>query len=200
MVRRRRPPRLRPHRAVAQPGGAAAGAEGAGRPGRRLHAVELPDQPDRAQARRGAGHRLLVPRARRRKKRPASPAALLQAFVDAGVPRRHGRPGVRRPGRDLQLPDPASGHPQGDLHRLDAGRQAAGRAGRRAHEARDDGAGRPCAGDRRRGRRRRAGRQGRGRAPSSATPARSASRRPASSCTTASATSSPRRWSSTPKA
>ncbi len=46
---------------LAQPRRAAAGAQGAGRPGRRVHAVELPDQPDRAQARRGAGHRLLVP-------------------------------------------------------------------------------------------------------------------------------------------
>ena len=35
--------------------------QGAARPGGRLHALELPDQPDRAQARRRAGERLLVP-------------------------------------------------------------------------------------------------------------------------------------------
>ena len=50
VVRRRGPARLRPHRALArQPGGAPDGAEGPGRPGGGVHAVELPDQPGRAQ-------------------------------------------------------------------------------------------------------------------------------------------------------
>ena len=92
---------------------------------------------------------------------PAAPAALIRAFADAGMP-----PGVLglvygNPAEISQLPDPAPGDPQDHVHRLDAGRQAARRAGRPAHEARDDGAGRPRAGDRGRRRRHRAGRQGR---------------------------------------
>ena len=64
--------------------------------------------------------------------------------------RRH-RPRLRRPGGDLRVPDPASGHPQDQLHRLDARRQAARRTRRPAHEARHDGARRSCPGDRGRG-------------------------------------------------
>jgi LysR family glycine cleavage system transcriptional activator len=94
---------------------------------------------------------------------PASPAELIRAFADAGIP-----PGVLglvygNPAEISNLPDPAPGDPQDHLHRLHAGGQAAGGAGRPAHEARDDGTGRPRAGDRGRRRRRRAGREGRGR-------------------------------------
>ncbi len=68
-----------------QPERAADGAEGACRPGRGLHAVEFPDQPDRAQARRRAGQRLFVP-GEGAGRNAASPAALLACFVDAGIP------------------------------------------------------------------------------------------------------------------
>ena len=138
---------------------------------------------------------------RRRRKRRPSPAALIQAFADAGVP-----PGVLglvygNPAEISSYLIPHPVDPQDHLHRLHAGGQAAGRAGRPAHEARDDGAGRPRAGDRLRGRRHRAGRQGRRRAPSSATPARSASRRRASWCTTSvTQRIRRRRWPSTRRA
>lgn len=51
---------------------------------------------------------------------PASPAALLQAFVDAGIPPSNvglmfGDP---RPGRDLELLDRPLGHTQGDVYWL----------------------------------------------------------------------------------
>ena len=99
--------------------------------------------------------------------------------------------------------DPAeiSGHliphpidPQDHLHRVDAGRQAAGRAGRPAHEAGVDGARRPRPGDRVRRRRPRAGGQDRSAPPSSATQARCASPPPASSSTAPSPRTSARRW------
>jgi len=63
---------------------------------------------------------------------PAAPAALLAAFVDAGVP--PGTVGLvfGNPAEDLELPDSAPDDPQGDVHRLDAGRQGAGRARRAA--------------------------------------------------------------------
>ncbi|MNX34869.1 hypothetical protein D3C86_651200 [compost metagenome] len=160
VVRRRRPPRVRPHRALAQPGRAAAGHQGAGRPRRGLHAVELPRQPDRAQARRRAGHRLLLPGEGARGN-PGLAGRAAQGFRRRRHSGRRGGPGVRQPGRDLELPHRASDHPQGHLHRLDPGGQAAGRTGRFAHEARHDGTGRPRPGDRGRRRRRGAGRQGR---------------------------------------
>ncbi len=53
------PPRLWPRDPGARRGRVPAGAEGAGRPGRRLHALELPDQPGGAQALGRGGHRLL---------------------------------------------------------------------------------------------------------------------------------------------
>ena len=114
--------------------------------------------------------------------------------------RRRARPGVRRPGRDLQLPDPAPGDPQDHLHRLDAGRQAAGRAGRPAHEARDDGARRPRTGDRRARTPTSRSRSSRWAPPSSATRARSASRPPASWCTRASTKEFARPWPRSPTA
>ncbi len=61
VVCRRRPARVWPHRAGTQPRRHADGDQGPGRPGRRLHAVELPHQPGRAQGRGGARHRLLHP-------------------------------------------------------------------------------------------------------------------------------------------
>ncbi len=193
MVRRRRPPRLWPHRALAQPGRAAARHQGAARPRGRVHALELPDQPDRAQAGRRARERLLVPGQGAGGNAGFSRGAAA-GLRGCGRARGHGGPGVRRSGGDLELPDPASDHPQGDFHRLDAGGQAARGAGRCAHEARDHGAGRPRAGDRGRGRRCRAGGEGFGRRPSSATRARCASRRRAFWCTTASSRRLPRRW------
>ncbi len=67
LVCRRRPARLRPHRAFAlQPGGAPDGAERPGRPGGGVHAVELPRQPGGSQAGRGAGLWLLDDRQGRR--------------------------------------------------------------------------------------------------------------------------------------
>ena len=79
---------------------------------------------------------------------PASCAGLVDAFVKAGLPAGRDQPRVRHSGGHLVLPDRAPGHPQDFVHRLDRGRQAAGHAGRRAHEARHHGARRPRAGDR----------------------------------------------------
>ena len=86
---------------------------------------------------------------------PASPAELIRAFADAGVPAGVVNLVYGDPAEISQLPDPAPGDPQDLVHRLDRGRQAARRAGRPAHEARDHGARRPRAGDRLRRRRHR---------------------------------------------
>ena len=59
LVRRGGAPHLRPHRAAAHGQCRAARDEGAGRPGGRLHALELPDQPGGAQGLGGAGGGLL---------------------------------------------------------------------------------------------------------------------------------------------
>src|SRR5215831_19053817 len=48
--------------------------------------------------------------------------------------------GLWRAVGDQRVPDPPSHHQEGDLHRLHAGRQAARRTCRRAHEARHHGA------------------------------------------------------------
>ena len=85
---------------------------------------------------------------------PASPAELIRAFVDAGVPAGavglvYGDPAEIS---SYLIPHPVD--PQDLVHRLDRRRQAARRARRPAHEARDDGARRPRAGDRLRRRRR----------------------------------------------
>ena len=130
---------------------------------------------------RGAGRRLLHHR------QGAGGNAGLSGRTDPLLRRcrragRRGEPGLWRAGGDFRIPHPASDHPQDVVHRLDRGRQAAGRAGRRAHEARDDGAGRPRAGDRVRRRRRRRRQPASWRRASSAMPARSASRRRASWC------------------
>ena len=113
---------------------------------------------------------------------PASPAETDPRLRRCRRSGRGHRPGVRRSGRDFRISHPASDHPQDFLHRLDADRQAAGRACRAAHEARHDGTRRPCAGHRLRRCRYRQGRRRCWRWRSSAMPARSASRRPASSC------------------
>ena len=76
---------------------------------------------------------------------PASCAALVDAYVQAGYPGGRRQPRVRGAGGDLVLPHPASGDPQDFVHRLDRGRQAARGARRRAHEARHHGARRPRA-------------------------------------------------------
>ena len=65
---------------------AADGAEGPGRPGGGVHAVELPDQPGGAQGRRRAGRRAARCIVKAPEETPAAPAALIQAFADAGVP------------------------------------------------------------------------------------------------------------------
>ena len=99
---------------------------------------------------------------------------------------------VGRAGRDLRVPHQVADRAQGVVHRLDPRRQAARRAGRRAHEARHVGAGRPFAGDRVRRRERRPGRDHAREAQDRATRARSASRRRASTCRARSTTASPR--------
>jgi succinate-semialdehyde dehydrogenase/glutarate-semialdehyde dehydrogenase len=148
----------------AQPRRHADGAEGPGGPGGGLHAVELPDQPGGAQGRRRRWPPAARSWSRRRRRRPASPAALVRAFVDAGVPA--GVIGLVY-GTPAEISSYLIAHPV--IRKITftgstPGGQAAGRAGRPAHEARDDGARRPRAGDRVRGRRRRAGGQGLGRA------------------------------------
>ena len=59
LVRRGSPPHLWPRHSRARRGRLPACREGAGRPGRRLHAVELPDQPGGAQTVLRAGRGLL---------------------------------------------------------------------------------------------------------------------------------------------
>ena len=131
LVRRGSPPRLWPRHPGARRGRLPAGDEGAGGPGRRVHAVELPDQPGGAQAVGGAGRRLLDHRQGARGNaglaRRADPR--LRRCRRAG---RRGQPGLRRAGGDFRIPHSASDHPQDVLHRLDPGRQAARRAGRRS--------------------------------------------------------------------
>ena len=61
---------------------------------------------------------------------PASPAAFIRAFQDAGLPAGVLASRLRRSRGDLGPPHPAPGGPQDHLHRVDAGRQAAGRARR----------------------------------------------------------------------
>ena len=90
-----------------QPGAAPDGAERPGRPGGGLHAVELPDQPGGAQARRGAGRGLLDASSRRPKKRPAAAGATDSRLCRRRLAARRAGPGVRHAGRDFQLPDRA---------------------------------------------------------------------------------------------
>ncbi len=146
LVRRGSPPRLWPRDPGPRRGRLSACGQGAGRPRRRLHAVELPDQPGGAQAVRGAGGRLFDHRQGAR----GDPG--LAGGADPSVCGRRGAGGrgefgVWRAGGDLGIPDPASGHPEDVVHRIDRDRQAACGTGRCAHEAGDDGAWRPRTGD-----------------------------------------------------
>ena len=88
---------------------------------------------------------------------PASPAELIRAFTDAGVPTDVMNLGLRGAGGDIRISDPASDDPQDFVHRLDAGRQAPRGTGRPAYEAGHHGTRRSCAGP---GVRRRGCRQG----------------------------------------
>jgi acyl-CoA reductase-like NAD-dependent aldehyde dehydrogenase len=76
---------------------------------------------------------------------PASPAELIRAYADAGVPA-----GVINLvyGVPAEISEYLIPHPviEDFLHRFHPGGQAAGGAGRPAHEARHDGTGRPRAG------------------------------------------------------
>ncbi len=67
---------------------------------------------------------------------PAGAVQLVKAFHDAGRP----ESGLRHPGRDFQLSDPASGHTSRYVHRFDSGREIPGGDGRPPHEAGDHGA------------------------------------------------------------
>jgi succinate-semialdehyde dehydrogenase/glutarate-semialdehyde dehydrogenase len=69
-----------------KPGHAPDGAERPGGPGRGLHALELPHQPGGAQAGRGAGHAGCSIIVKAPEETPASPAELIRAFADAGLP------------------------------------------------------------------------------------------------------------------
>ena len=98
--------------------------QGAGRPGRGVHAVELPDQPGRAQAVLRAGRRLLD----HRQGAGGDPGLARRTDPLLRRCRRAGgrdQPGLRRAVGDLRIPDPASDHPEDVVHRLDRGRQAA---------------------------------------------------------------------------
>ena len=84
---------------------------------------------------------------------PASPAELIRAFVDAGVPAGVVNLVYGVPGGDLEYLIPHPVIRKISFTGSTVGRQAARRARRPAHEARDDGARRPRAGDRLRRRR-----------------------------------------------
>ena len=78
---------------------------------------------------------------------PGSPIEFVKCFEEAGVPAGVINLRLRRAGGDIGVSHRASDDPQDLLHRLGAGRQAAGLARRPAHEARHYGAWRPRAGD-----------------------------------------------------
>ena len=79
---------------------------------------------------------------------PASPAELVQGLRRCRRAGRRDQPCLRRSGRDFLLSHSASGDPQDHLHGLDTRGQEARGHGGRAHEARDDGTGWACPGDR----------------------------------------------------
>ena len=60
--------------------------EGAGRPGRRVHAVELPDQSRWCHQALSRSHGLLDDHRQGGRRNARSPAELIRAFVDAGLP------------------------------------------------------------------------------------------------------------------
>lgn len=77
---------------------------------------------------------------------PASCAALVQAYADAGLPSGVLNLVVRRAGRSVVLPDNPSLYSQNLLYRLDPDRKATRCSSRRSHEACHDGAWRTCTG------------------------------------------------------
>ena len=107
LVRRGSAARLRPRHPGARRRHLPARDQGAGRPGRGVHAVEFPDQPDREEALGRARCRLLDHRQGARGDAGLAGRAdpLLRRRRRAG---RNRQPGLRRPGRDLVVPDPAS--------------------------------------------------------------------------------------------
>ena len=124
LVRRGGAPHLWPRYSRAGRGRLSARGEGAGGPGRGLHAVELPDQPGGAQAVLRAGRRLLDHR------EGAGGDTGLTCRTDPLLRRcRRARgcdqPGLRRAVGDFRIPHPASDHSQDVVHRLHRGRQAA---------------------------------------------------------------------------
>ena len=152
LVRRGSPPRLRPRDPRPRRGRVSTGDQGAGRPGRRVHPVEFPDQPGGSETVGGAGRGLLDHR------QGAGRNAGLACRTDPRLRRcrRAGRgdqPGLRRAVGNFRVSDSASGDSKDVVHRLDRGRQAIGGHRRGAHEAGDDGTGRPRAGHRVRRRR-----------------------------------------------
>ena len=198
MVCRRRPPRLRPHRAVAFDLAVQQMVLQAARSGP-VAAFTPWNFPINQVVRKlsaalATGCSMIV---KAPEETPASPAALIQAFVDAGVPA--GVVGLVY-GNPAEISAYLIPHPV--IRKITftgstpVGKQLAALAGT-AHEARDHGARRPRAGDRGRGRRHRRWPSSARARPSSATPGRCASRRRASWCTRASAPSSPQRWPST---
>ena len=121
-------------------------AASADRRGRRVLALELPDELAGAQGGRCAVGRLLD------HPEGIGGDACRRGAAGAGVRRcrpaaRRAEPGVRQAVRHLRIPDPAAVGAAGDLHRFGSGRQTSVRHGGRAHEARHHGAWRPCAGD-----------------------------------------------------
>ena len=118
LVRRGSEALLWPRHPGARPRHLPAGDQGAGRPGRGLHAVEFPDQPGGAQDVGGARRRLLDHR---------QGAGGNAGFARGADPRlrrcrhagRRDQSGLRHAGGNLRIPDPASGDPQDLLHRLD---------------------------------------------------------------------------------
>jgi len=86
---------------------------------------------------------------------PASPAELVRALADAGLPAGVLNLVYGTPAENLRIPGPASDDPQGVVHGLGAGRQASGGARRQPYETRHDGTRRPRPRDGVRGRRHR---------------------------------------------
>ncbi len=115
----------------------------AGRPGRRVRAVELPARQSRPQARRADRRRLLGDHEGRPRRRRPPRSASCSACYDAGLPKDVAQAVFGVPDEVSPPPAGLADHPQAQLHRLDRGRQAPRQARRRRHEAHHDGAGRP---------------------------------------------------------
>ena len=97
---------------------AAHGAEGAGRAGRRLRPVELPDRQPGPQARpprSAAGCSVILKPA---EEAPASALEVLRALLDAGLPAGVAQVVFGVPGRGLPAPAGLAGDPQAVVHRL----------------------------------------------------------------------------------